>query len=677
MGFTSCGNGVMVAGREDSKEAPPMKVKGCCPLDCQDSCAWIAEAEDGRVVRVTGAKDHPVTRGVLCAKVKDYETRVTAPGRLLHPLRRSGPKGSGQFETISWDAALSEIAERFSAIAAEYGGEALLPFNYLGTQGVVQRRAPMRIFHALGASRPTGGVCAVSAIALLMEGHPIGVDPEEASEAGLIILWGQNVLTTCHHQWHFIDQARKKGAKAIAIDPCATRTARQCDTHLALRPGTDAVLAAAIGRHLLDTGQADLDLARLWVADLEDYRAAVDPWTFARAAEATGLTAAEIEALATDFAAARPALIRAGIAPQQAQNGEAFVRGLSALAILGGHWRQRGGGLSILSFPVLHEDRAARSDLIAGEPRSLDIAKLGQILESADPPVMGLMVWSANPAATQIDAPRVRRGLRRDDLFTVVADHFLTDTARYADIVLPATTQFEHVDIQGAWGHHYVLANMPVIQPMGEARSSGAIMRGLAEKLGLTDPVFRESDEDIARSALPDGWSLARLCEDGWRKSPPPRPAIADLAQKLHISNGAIEVPTRRDEIQLLSPKSHHFLNSTFANMARHQKAQGEPAITLNPADAARLGLADGDRVRVTSGTGSLELALRVSDWVRPGVATIEGKWWENDRPEAAMNLVTPSKWSPAGQPAYNEVHVRVEALEKAPTRMVEAAMPG
>ena len=654
-----------------------MKIKGCCPLDCQDSCAWIAEAEDGRVVRVTGAKDHPITRGVLCAKVKDYETRVTAPGRLLHPLWRNGPKGSGRFETISWDAALGEIADRFSAITAEYGGESLLPFCYLGTQGVVQRRALMRIFHALGASRPAGGVCAVSAVALLMEGHPIGMDPEEASEAGLIILWGQNVLTTCHHQWHFIDAARKKGAKVISIDPCATRTARQCDTHLAPRPGSDAVLAASIGRHLLETGQADLDLARLWVADLDAYRAAVGPWTFARAAEATGLTAAEIEALAHDFAAARPALIRAGIAPQQAQNGEAFVRGLSALAILGGHWRHRGGGLSILSFPVLPDAKAARSDLIAGDPRTLDIAKLGQHLEHADPPVKGLMVWSANPAATQIDAPRVRRGLAREDLFTVVADHFITDTARYADIVLPATTQFEHFDVQGAWGHHYVLANIPVIQPMGEARSSGAIMRGLAEKLGLTDPAFRESDEAIAASALPDGWSLEALRDEGWRKSPAPRPAIAELAQKLRLSDGTIEAPAQRDMIQLLSPKSHHFLNSTFANMARHQAAQGAPAIMLNPADAARLGLADGQQVRVTSSNGSLELALQVSDAVRPGVATIEGKWWEHDRPDAAMNIVTSSQWSPAGQPAYNEVYVHVEALEAAPMRIAETAAAG
>ncbi len=414
-----------------------MKIKGCCPLDCQDSCAWVAEVEDGKVSRIEGAKDHPVTRGVLCAKVKDYETRLTSPARLLHPLRRTGPKGSGQFERIGWEEALDAIASRFKSIIAAHGPEALLPFSYLGTQGVVQRQALQRLFHALGASRQTGGVCAVSAFALLFEGHPIGVDPEDTPDTDLVVLWGQNTLSTCHHQWHFIEEARKKGARVIAIDPCRTRTARQCDTHLAPLPGTDAVLAAAVGRYLLHSGRADLELAAMWASDLDAYRASVEPWTFAAAAQVTGLAADEIESFAKAFAVAQAAQIRAGIAPQQAQNGEAFVRALSALAILGGHWRHRGGGLAILSMPEMSDAAASRPDLVPGSPRFLDVAKLGEILEMASPPVKGLMVWSANPAATQIDAARVKRGLMREDLFTVVADHFLTDTALFADIVLP------------------------------------------------------------------------------------------------------------------------------------------------------------------------------------------------------------------------------------------------
>lgn len=640
-----------------------MQVKGCCPLDCQDSCAWVAHVEDGKVVRVEGAKDHPVTRGVLCAKVKDFETRLTAPGRLLHPLQRSGPKGSGQFETIGWDQALEEIARRFQAIIATHGPESLAPFFYLGTQGVAQRKALLRIFHALGASRTTGGVCAVSALALLDEGHPINVDPEETVDARLIILWGQNVLTTCHHQWHFIEEARKKGARVIAIDPWKTRTAKQCDVHLAIRPGTDAILAAAIGRHLLESDSADLELAGLWVDDLDSYRSAVAPWTFMKAAKATGLPAAAIAALAKEFAAASPALIRAGIAPQQISNGEEFVRGLSALAILGGHWRHRGGGLSILSFPAHSSDAAGRPDLLKGNPRALDLAKLGETLEQASPPVMGLMVWSANPAATQIDAPRVKRGLLRDDLFTVVIDHFMTDTARHADIVLPATTQFEHVDVQGAWGHHYVLANTPAIAPLGEARSSGAIMRGLADKLGLDHPAFRESDDEIAAATMPQGWSFAELQETGWRKSPVPRPPIAPRSAKLRLSNGPIEAPAQSaaGTLQLLSPKSHYFLNSTFANMPRNRQSQGTPTAAMHPDEAKARGISAGDRIRLSRGDASVIVSLAVTSDVREGVVTLEGKWWDEDDDAAPLNRLTPSKWSPAGQPAYNETWVVVE----------------
>lgn len=640
-----------------------MDIKGCCPLDCQDSCAWVAKVEQGQVERIDGAKDHPITRGVLCAKVKDYETRLTAPSRLLYPLKRIGYKGHGQFKRVSWDEALAEIASRFKQIIEAHGPQSLLPFCYLGTQGIVQRVALLRLFHLLGASRQTGGVCAKSTLALLSEGHAIGVDPEETPDAKLIVLWGQNVLTTCHHQWHFIEAARKKGARIIAIDPCQTRTAKQCDVHLAPLPGTDAVLAAAIGRHLLQTGRADLELASLWVADLDGYRASVEPWDFETAAMTAGLKVEEVAALAEEFAAATPVLIRAGVAPQQAQNGEAFVRGLSSLAILGGHWRHRGGGLSILSMPEINEERAAGADLVRGTPRFLDIGRLGEVLETALPPVKGLMVWSANPAATQIDARRVRRGLMRDDLFTVVIDHFLTDTAHLADIVLPATTQFEHVDVQGAWGHHYVMANTPAVSPKGEARSSGAIMRALAEMMELDHPALKASDMEIAAAALPEDWSIDELMKAGWKKSSPPRPAIAPLERKLRLADGPITAPAHRETLQLLTPKSHYFLNSTFANMPRHQASQGQPSITLNTGDAERMGLSPGATVRVASGMESLQLKLKVSDAVRPGVATMEGKWWEVDRPRAAMNLLTASRWSSAGQPAYNEVFVTVEAI--------------
>jgi anaerobic selenocysteine-containing dehydrogenase len=644
-----------------------MQIKGCCPLDCPDSCSWVAYVEGDHVVRIEGAKDHPITRGVLCAKVRDYENRVTAPERLLHPLRRAGAKGSGIFEPISWDEALDTIASRFNKIIADHGAEALMPFHYLGSMGLVQRFALQRIFHALGASLKGGNVCGASGTSLLTEGHPINVDPEETPDAQLILLWGQNVLTTCHHQWHFIEEARKNGARVIAIDPRLTRTAKMCDTHLAPIPGSDAILAAAIGRHLLETGRADLDLAGLWVSDLAAYRTMVAPWRFENAATATGLASAQIAELSEAFATARPALIRAGVAPQQAQNGEAFVRGLSAISILGGHWRKRGGGLSIDSFPELDETPVSRPDLIKGSPRTLDMAKLAAILDddSLAPPIKGLMVWSANPAVTQIDGPRLRRGLGREDLFTVVCDHFLTDTALFADIVLPATTQFEHLDIQGAWGHHYVTVNWPAIPPQGEAKSSGAIMRALAPRLGLDHPAFGESDEEIAAAALPSGWTFDDLNETNWRKSSTPRPQIARLATRLRVADGAIAVPTvpAPGELQLLTPKAHYFLNSTFANMRRQRQSQGKPTVMISVADAEARALVDGAEVILRRESASIKAVLKVSDTLRSGIASLEGKWWDGDDPSAApMNRLTLSRWSPAGQPAYNETYVTVEA---------------
>ncbi len=641
------------------------QVKGCCPLDCQDTCAWTATVEDGKVTGIKGAKDHPITRGVLCAKVRDYELRQNAPDRLLTPLRRVGAKEDGRFAPIGWDEALDEIAQNFQRIIAEDGPEALLPFYYLGSMGVVQRYAPLRLFHALGASRMHGAVCGQSGSALMGEGHPLNVDPEETPEAQLVVLWGQNVLTTCHHQWHFIEAARKRGAKVIAIDPRATRTTKACDMHLAPRPGSDSVLAAAIARHLFVSGAADLALAEMWVSDLKDYRSAVMVWTLPRAAAATGLAEAEITSLAETFAAAKPALIRAGIAPQQSQTGEAFVRGLSALAILGGHWRMRGGGLTVFSMPALNQFAAARADLMPNRPRSLDKARLGEVLETAVPPIKGMMVWSANPMATQIDAERVRRGMLRSDLFTVVHDHFLTDTARLADIVLPATTQFEHADVQGAWGHHYVSANLPAVPPRGEAKSGGELMRLLAARLGLDHPALRESDEEIAAAALPPDWRLADLQQDGWRKSPEPRPEIAPRDRKLSLARDPIGLPPAPPEgtLQLLTPKSHYFLNSTFANMPRNRQSQGTPAIEINPADAAARGLADGAAVRVSGGGGSLNLVLKLNPEVLRGLAILEGKWWRApDETPAPMNSLTPSLWSPAGQPAYNDTHVMVEA---------------
>ncbi|MFT5116253.1 MAG: anaerobic selenocysteine-containing dehydrogenase, partial [Parasphingorhabdus sp.] len=473
-------------------------VKGCCPLDCPDSCSWVAHVHDGRVERVEGAREHPYTRGGLCAKVRAYQDRTYAPDRLLHPLKRTGPKGSGQFERISWHEALATISERFKAILVSDGAEALMPMFYLGSMGVVQRQALMRIFNVLGASRIHGSICGASGAALLNDGHPIGFDPEEFVDSRLIVLWGSNVLSTGHHQWHFMKQARQRhGTRIICIDPRRTITAAQCDQHIAIRPGTDTILAAGIARIMYAENLVDLEFVRQATDDLETFCESIEEWTPARVAAACEIPTEVVIALAREFAQAQPAAIRCGVGPQQDIQGDLFVHHLSALAILGGHWRVRGGGILIETYPTMYEDAAACPELIPNQTRSLDMAKLGLNLtdDRLHPAIKGMMIWNMNPAVVLPDAGQVWRGLGREDLFTVVLEHFMTDTARFADIVLPSTTQLEHFDLQGAWGHHYISANNPAIAPLGESKSHGEVMRLLAQQMGLTHPDLQASDE--------------------------------------------------------------------------------------------------------------------------------------------------------------------------------------
>ena len=652
---------------EGTEVAQLQEVKGCCPLDCPDSCCWVAHVHEGRVERVAGAREHPFTRGGLCAKVRAYQDRTYAPDRLLYPLRRTGAKGSGQFERFSWDEAIATIAERFEAIINREGPQALMPLYYLGSMGVVQRQALMRVFNALGSTQFHGNICGAPGAVLHAEGHPIGFDPEELVHSRLIVLWGANALTTGHHQWRFMKEARRlHGTRIICIDPRRTRTAEHCDQHIAVRPGSDVILAAGIARALFEEGLADLDYAAAVVSDLETYREQVSEWTPDRVAGVCEIEADVVVGLAREFARARPAAIRCGVGPQQNIQGETFVRNLSALSILGGHWRHRGGGMLIETYPVMYEGRAASPELTPGQPRSLDLAMLGPVLtdEHLDPPIKGLMIWNMNPAIVLPNSREVWRGLAREDLFTVVLEHFLTDTARFADIVLPATTQLEHFDLQGAWGHHYISLNHPAITPLGETKSHGEVMRLLAKQLGLNQPALQASDEDIAASALPNDVGLAELKEKGWKKSSPPRPKLESRTEKLSLTGEALtSSPDNPPEmLQLLTPKSHYFLNSSFANLPKQRKAQGEPTLDMNPVDASHRGLSDGQQVVLKNERGKLNTALHVTDSVCSGVVSLPGKWWSQPTETGAVgNLLTPSVWSPGGQPAYNDTFVQVE----------------
>jgi anaerobic selenocysteine-containing dehydrogenase len=408
---------------------------------------------------------------------------------------------------------------------------------------------------------------------------------------------------------------------------------------------------------LLQEGLADLEFASRAAIDLEAYRSEAANWTPSRVAAVCGLEESEIVDLAREFGRARPALIRGGIAPQQTVAGEQFVRGLSALAVLGGHWQHRGGGLFIQTSSATDDNRAGRPDL-GPVPRTLDLARLGEHLTSTtlDPPILGLMVWCANPAVTQSDVTRVRAGLARTDLFAVVVDHFLTDTARFADIVLPSTTQLEHFDVQGAWGHHYISANLPAIAPLGEAKSHGEIMRRLAPKLGLTDPAFSDSDEQIAAAALPADVSLDELKARGFVKRSPPRPVFGVDGVRVRLHEPPVVPSTGPDRLHLLMPKAHQFLNSTFVNMPRQRKAEGQPTLHMHPADAAARGLETGMAVCIHNDRGRLSAVLQVSTDIREGTAALPGKWWHSE----SGNLLTSALYAPGGQPAFNDTFVDV-----------------
>jgi anaerobic selenocysteine-containing dehydrogenase len=413
----------------------------------------------------------------------------------------------------------------------------------------------------------------------------------------------------------------------------------------------------------------DLDRADAVIADLEDYRRHVEPWTPERVAETCGIEAEVVVRLAREFAQARPALIRAGVGATQSVDGESFVRSLSALALLGGHWEHRGGGLYMGTSPEINDVDAARADLRPRPTRSLDLARLGSSLTDPvlDPPVHALVVWGANPAVSQPDARRVREGLARDDLFVVVLEHFLTDTARYADVVLPSTTQLEHFDAQSSWGHQYVSVNNAAVPPLGEAKSHGEVMRLLAPRLGLIGPAFRESDEQIVASVLPDGITLEELKQAGWHKAPTPRFHPGSVPERLRITPEPLALPEQpRGRLHLLTPKAHHFLNSTFANMPAQRRAMVGPTLDLHPADAAERGLYDEQEVLVSNERGSVTARVRVTEDVRRGVAALPGKWWDADG--GIGNMLSPGRWSRGGQPAYNEIFVEVTAVDPAGT---------
>jgi anaerobic selenocysteine-containing dehydrogenase len=689
-------------------------VKAACPHDCPDTCAMhitvegAVRAPDGRVlgaraVKVAGDPHHPTTGGVLCNKVARYLDRTYAPDRLLHPLRRVGPKGPhARFEAISWDQALEAISARFKAIAAD-DPQAILPYSYAGTMGIVQANSiDRRFFHKLGASLLDRTICSTAGKAgmAITVGGNIGPEIERFDESRLIILWGTNPVTSNLHLWTRITEAKRRGAKVIAIDPYRSLSAEKCQQWLPISPGTDAALALALMHVLVRDDLLDHDYIARYTLGFDALKERVAAWTPARAATITGLTVDDIETLAREYGSASPAVIRMNYGLQRTAGGAMACRNIACLPALTGAWRHAAGGVLLgtaSTYPV-NVKALERPDLIWNRPRTINMSRLGNaLLELNDPPVRALYVYSSNPAAVAPESGKVLAGLMREDLFTVVHDSFLTDTCDYADIVLPATTQLEHFDIHKSYGHLYWMVNHPAIAPVGESKSDSEVFRLLAARMGYTEPCLHESDEQIAAQALDTshpynaGITFEKLKERGWMRLNVPERWTPFAEGNFRTPSGKCEfyseqakglgmdplpdfVPPRESPqsnpalaekypLMVISPPARNFMNSTFGNVKALVDAEKEPFLDMHEADALARGVADGAMVRIFNDRGAFLARARVRNHVRPGVVAAPSLWWHKNAPGGRnANAVTSQNLTDLGRgPTFYDCLVDVE----------------
>jgi anaerobic selenocysteine-containing dehydrogenase len=646
-------------------------VKGACPHDCPDTCQMVTTVENGRAIRIAGDASHPVTQGFLCTKVSKYLERTYHPERLLYPQLRVGAKGEGKFRRATWDEALAVIATNLQrVIDSPEGPQAILPYSYAGTMGIVQGEGmAMRFFHRIGASLLDRTICASAGTAALnvTYGTRLGTDTEAIPNAKLIVLWGTNTLTSNPHLWPFIRKAKANGATTICIDPLRTRTADACDEHIALRPGTDAALALAIMHVLFRDALVDRSYIDEMTLGADELRERVlRDYSPERVSQICRIPAQTIESLAHRYGTTRPTFIRVNYGLQRHAGGGSAVRAISILPALTGAWNDAGGGMQLSTSAAFGLNMAAveRRDLIRPGTRTINMSRLGEALtETNDPPVKAMIVYNSNPGSVAPDRVRVREGLRRNDLFTVVLEHFQTDTADYADVLLPATTQLEHDDLHKAYGHIYMLYNHQAIAPLGEALPNSEIFRRIAAAMKLDHPELRESDEEIMRSALAGAASpSANIDLDDLRERGSIRLALETphrpFAQGTEVPtpSGRIEIRSasaaalgldpipeyvapyeseerapdlaRRYPLALISPPAHSFLNSTFVNVASLRRAAHKPTLEIHADDAAQRGIAAGQRVRIHNDRGAFTAEAIVSDRVRPGVVSAPSIWW-------------------------------------------------
>jgi anaerobic selenocysteine-containing dehydrogenase len=646
-------------------------IHAACPHDCPDTCAMLIEVEDGRAIKVSGDPNHPPTRGYLCSKVNRYLERTYSPDRVLYPMKRTGKKGEGKFERISWDEALDTIATRFKEIAAD-NPESILPYSYAGTMGVVNGQSmDRRFFHRMGASLLARTICA-SAGADAMKytlGANFGTDSQQFHRAKLIVLWGTNTLTSNIHLWPEIKEAIDNGAKVIGIDPYRNETLDRVHQLIQLRPGTDAAFAYGVMNVIVSEGREDRDYLEKHTLGFAQLRNRIAEFPPSRVAEICGITQTEIIEFAREYATVRPAAIRVNYGLQRHAGGGNAVRAIACLPALIGSWRDVGGGVLLSTGGIFNLNLAAveRPDLISGNPRTINMSCLGDALTEANPAVRAIFVYNSNPAAIAPDQSKVIQGFMREDLFTVVHEHFQTDTADYADILLPATTQLEHRDIVRPYGHYYLMYNEPAIAPLGESKPNWEVFKLLAERMGFDDKCFNDTDEDIIRQAISTdyaplaGITLERLKAEGWVRLNIPEDFAPYAEGGYRTPSGKCEfysealaqmgqdplpqyIPPRESKevapelaarfpIQLLTPPARTFLNSSFANLPSFLKGEKKPFIDISEADAKTRDIQDGEPVRVFNDRGEFQTTARISDRVKPGVAVALSIWWNKLSP--------------------------------------------
>lgn len=671
-----------------------------CALDCPDACSLLVTVDEtGRATRLGGDPDHPITRGFLCAKVARYLEREYSPARLLHPLRRAASKGEGRFVPVGWDEALDEIASKLRSLAAEFGPEAVLPYSYAGTMGLLNGAGmDRRFFHRLGASRLDRTICSSAGGAALGQtlGARYGADPEQIPRARLILAWGANILGTNVHYWPFIVEARRRGAKFYTIDPVKNRTGQLADKHFFIHPGSDAALALGLMHVLLGEGLEDRDYIARYTEGIDALGERVRDYPPERVSALTGIPREDIIGLAREYGTTRPSLIRLNYGVQRSERGGLAVRAVSLLPALTGAWRDPGGGLLLTTSGAFQLNRRAleRPELqwraLGREARLVNMAELGKALtELSDPPVQALVVYNSNPAAIAPNQNRVLEGLARPDLFTVVLEQFQTDTADWADFVLPATTFLEHTDLYVSYGHYYIQMARPALPPPGEARSNVEIFRQLAQRMGLDEPALAETDDQMIAAALDSphpflrGITLERLDREHFIRlgvAAPGEPFLPFAEGGFTTPSGRLEfhaetldyvppVESRHGDaglrcrypLELVTPKTDDGMNSTLGN--RPAVDARTAVLSIHPADAAARSIASGDRVRLYNDRGSCALTAEVVQAVPAGVVRALSVRWNKSSPERRnVNVLTSDRLTDlGGGPVFYSCLVQVE----------------